>query len=225
MPRRTRANHKAALILIGCIIMASAVYAYTLQYWPPEPSTTGSSEPGSDAVQPRGAISAIVTRPLMITWGELEVMDQRAEPTEVAADEFREDREEPRVIVTPPLKLAASSAPPAEPRSGVMARFKAPTRVSWNIKRGNLPLVPDRDDVFRVMRSIREAVQQCYDTGMVPGEVTLTLTVSGRTGRVQQAEVSETSSTATCIRRLTRKLVFPRFAKETITIKYPYFFK
>jgi hypothetical protein len=164
----------------------------------------------------------------MITWGELEVMDQRAEPTDTEADEnevVKEDKEEPRVIVTPPIKLTASSAPPPERRSGVMARFRAPTKVSWKAERSDLPVVPERDDVFRVMRSIRGAVQQCYDTGMVPGEVTLTLTVSGQTGTVQQAEVSETSSTATCIRRLTRRLRFPRFAKHKITIEYPYFFK
>jgi hypothetical protein len=214
MPRRTRVTHKAALILIGCIIMASALYAFALRYLPLEASRPGSGEPGLSPVQPRGAVSAIITRPLMITWGELEVLDQQAEPTDTKADQ-----EEPPVIVTPPIKSTA------EPRSGVMARVRAPTKIRLKRDRSNLPVAPERGDVFRVMRSIRGAVQQCYDTGMVPGEVTLTLTVSGRTGRVRQAEVSETSSTATCIQRLARRLRFPRFAKEKITIEYPYFFK
>ncbi len=88
-----------------------------------------------------------------------------------------------------------------------------------------LPEMPSRGDVAQVMNSIRRLVQRCYDTSMVPGQVDMTLTVEGRTGRVIKTQVSERSSTATCIRRLARTLRFPTFSRDQITIQHPYTFR
>lgn len=242
MSKRIRALPKAALILTGCIIMASAVYAVTLQHWPLPPSPETASEQSLAPVAQRAPLSTIVTRPVMVTWGDLELVEHPMEQTAVAVDRFaghHDHHDHPdypghpdhsehlgrdrAASVRPPRLLAA--LPAERSTSGVMARFTAPPRQPVAARRSNLPAILTRDDVYRVMTSIRRAVQQCYDTGMVPGEVNLTLTVAGQTGRVRKANVSETSSTATCILRLARTLRFPRFARESITIQYPYLFK
>jgi hypothetical protein len=80
----------------------------------------------------------------------------------------------------------------------------------------------DRASIASTMQSIHSGVQQCYDVGMVPGRVNLRLAVYGQTGRVAVASVDRNSSTARCIRQLARQLRFPRFARTTLTIKYPY---
>jgi hypothetical protein len=135
-----------------------------------------------------------------------------------------------------PVPVVATSGIRATPRpipivaeasdddsEGVMARFKAPPKPE--VAQPTLPEAPDREEIAKAMGSIRREVQQCYDRGMVPGQVVLTLTVSGASGRVIKASVDETSSTATCIRKLARKLRFPRFSREQVTIHYPYSFR
>jgi hypothetical protein len=152
--------------------------------------------------------------------------------------------ETPPKIVAPPLKIVGSvpsseasprprrrfnvgEVPPAPaaddaPR-GVMARFKAPPKPPAPVEQ--LPAVPERDAIAKAMSSVRTKVQQCYDQGMVPGTVDLTLTVAGRTGKVKEASVSPTTSTASCVLKLARGLRFPRFAQDEITIRYPYTFR
>lgn len=210
---------KAALFVVGLAAAGSTVYAVMLRATTEEPSTNetvAAARPAVPLSSPR-------------TWGRLVVLDEpTVEPLPAA------------VIRTPPLVIAGNPYPmgtepararpvrsvvqPAvmapEPGHGVMARFKAAPPA-----KPDLPETPDRDAIAKVMGSVRHEIQQCYDRGMVPGQVDLVLTVEGESGEVQKARVSATSSTATCIQRLARTLRFPRFAKESITIRYPYSFR
>ena len=115
---------------------------------------------------------------------------------------------------------------PAEPAptAGVMARFQAPPERKPRT-RADIAEVPNRDTVAGVIGSARAQIQECYDRGMVPGDITLTLTMAGASGHVERAAVSDSSSTASCIRRVARQLRFPRFAREHITIRYPLSFR
>ena len=117
-------------------------------------------------------------------------------------------------------------------RNGVMASFEAEPEEypepdeEEQVEGGpTMPEMPRREEVAQVMNSIRRLVQRCYDTSMVPGQVDMTLTVEGRTGRVVKTHVSERSSTAICIRRLARTLRFPKFSRTQITIEHPYTFR
>jgi hypothetical protein len=146
----------------------------------------------------------------------VQVSGIRATPRPVPVVESNGIRATPR-----PIPIVAELSNDDSP--GVMARFKAPPRPV--VAEPTLPEAPDREEIAKAMGSIRREVQQCYDRGMVPGQVNLTLIVIGSTGRVIKASVDETSSTATCIRKLARKLRFPRFSREQVTIQYPYSFR
>jgi hypothetical protein len=220
---------KAALFLIGLAVAASTVYAVVLRATTEE-TVASTEEAVATARQPATPVSP---RLEPRTWGRLVVLDEpTVEPAPAA------------VIKTPPLVIAGNpdalsgeppkarpvrsvartaarpTIAPPEPGHGVMARFKAPPPAS-----SGLPETPDRAAIARVMGSVRHEIQQCYDRGMVPGQVDLVLTVEGESGEVQKARVSATSSTATCIQRVARTLRFPRFAKDSITIRYPYSFR
>ena len=104
-----------------------------------------------------------------------------------------------------PVAARAPLAPPVEPEAQELLRETL-----------------DRASIASTMQSIRRGVQQCYDVGMIPGRVNLRLAVFGPTGRVAAATVDTNSSTGRCIRQLARGLRFPRFARTTLTIQYPY---
>ncbi len=111
---------------------------------------------------------------------------------------------------------------------GVMARFDAPDEEAESESdeaKELLPALPQRSEISRVMSSIRQPIQRCYDLNMVPGKVDVKLTVEGRSGRVLKSDISGESSTANCIRRLAESIRFPRFAKDQIAIHYPYYFR
>ena len=85
--------------------------------------------------------------------------------------------------------------------------------------------LPTTDEVGELMASLRPMIERCYEQGLVPGQVTLTLTIAGASGRVIGTAVSATTSTSRCVERAAKSLKFPRFAQETATITYPYIFE
>jgi hypothetical protein len=104
-------------------------------------------------------------------------------------------------------------------------RFARRARAAHEEGKRLLPELPQRTNVQRVMRSIRQRVQACYDRGMVPGNVVLDITIGGLSGKVVRSRVSAKSSTAECIESLVERLRFPRFARSQATIRYRYSFQ
>lgn len=245
---RGRGGKRFIVILVGCVVAASAVYALTVTLHPRGPLNARIERQEHKEPLKSGVEVALAPRiPTKQIWGRLDVFE------EASASEIEPSADIPRIVVptihitaptsgvssgiqaTPrPIPVVASNGMQATPRpipvvaepsdsAGVMARFKAPPKPQ--VAESTLPEAPDREEIARAMGSIRREVQQCYDRGMVPGQVKLTLLVSGSNGRVIKASVDETSSTATCIRKLARKLRFPRFSREQVTIQYPYSFR
>jgi len=219
---------KAALFLVGLAVAGSTVYAVVLRATTDETVTTDET-----AAPPRQPATPVSPRLEPRTWGRLVMLDEptvepapaaviRTPPLVIAGNPNALSGEPPkgRPIRSVARAVAHPTIVPPEPGHGVMAQFKAPPPA-----RSDLPEAPDRAAIARVMGSVRHEIQQCYDRGMVPGQVDLVLTVEGESGEVQKARVSATSSTATCIQRVARTLRFPRFAKESITIRYPYSFR
>jgi hypothetical protein len=236
--RRSHLFNKAGLLVFGLLVAGSTVYALVLRTKPqaqqaikekaPTPAIVKARRPSTD-------LAAAVT-PQPRKWGRLVKVEQEAA------------RPVKKKLTTPMIHIAAGAEPVRQPRpvkkvkrvkvavaekpqagpagrlppggSGVMARFKAVPKPEEN-----LPEAPDRVDIVRVMGTVRGKVQDCYDTGMVPGRVDLVLVVVGDSGRVKQAKVSADSSTATCIKRVARTLKFPRFSRDQVTIRYPYAFR
>jgi hypothetical protein len=232
MGRKADYWKKAAFLVIGLAVAGSTVYALVLR-------NTAAPTIDTTAVEaPLHATSVALTpRVEPRTWGRLVMVDH---PKPAPGPGFNV------VIRTPPLvinadpqpvkthKVASAKAPAAvteavaspgklEGTGGVMARFKAPAAEKPQDE--GLPPAPDRTQIAGVMGSVSDEIQRCYDRGMVPGQVDLVLTVAGDTGRVERASVSANSSTATCIQRVAQTLRFPRFAKDRITIRYPYRFR
>lgn len=228
---------KKSWLVIGLIAVAATVYALAVR----GPSSTEAPSIQPPSVAPTAAHTPTdkeAADPVITRWGELVAMADTAQDTP-------QEAAEPPKITAPPLKIVGTvpsteatprprrrfnvgEVPPPEPPAddaprGVMARFKAPPKPPAPVEQ--LPAVPERDAIAKVMGSVRTKVQQCYDQGMVPGTVDLTLTVAGQSGKVKDASVSPTTSTASCVLKLARALRFPRFAQDEITIRYPYAFR
>jgi hypothetical protein len=132
----------------------------------------------------------------------------------------------PKILVPPMIieaRIPRSWRHPRRPVRRVLVAARAPLAPpvepeAQELLRETL----DRASIASTMQSIRRGVQQCYDVGMMPGRVNLRLAVYGQTGRVAAATVDTSSSTGRCIRKLARGLRFPRFARTTLTIQYPY---
>jgi len=199
-------------------VLASTVYAVVLRA---QPAVGVEGEQQSVIVSQAPLPPRSTGEVAPTVWGRLMMMDRDVDRPTIVHHR--------RVIRTPPLKIDLSRnagparrvrpTPALHTGGGVMARFRAPQ------PRTDLPQEPDRSQIARVMSSIRRRVQQCYDTGMVPGQVDLVLKVEGDSGEVSHANVSADSSTATCIQQLARTLRFPRFSKDHVTVRYPYSFR
>jgi hypothetical protein len=85
--------------------------------------------------------------------------------------------------------------------------------------------VPSPDEIGRAMHALLPAVQRCYDTGMVPGRIELTLVVSGQTGRVLDSSVSDGSSTGRCLQQLGQRVRFKPFGQGRFTLRWPFSFR
>jgi hypothetical protein len=128
---------------------------------------------------------------------------------------------------------AVPSAPPeapAEPAAAATPANDAPPPATPEVERkssrrserrsASLPDRPSRAQVLAAMARVQPAVKACLPTGH--GHVTADMTVLGRTGRVSSAQISgQVGRPGSCIARAVRKARFPKFAAESISIRYP----
>jgi len=215
---------KTTFFLMGCVAVGSVVYA--LAHY--------DSMMADQALNAQIIEDLEIDRPFVALrppdiWGRLELIEEAVEPEQppkfVLAPiviEVSLSRLLHRHRRRPARRARAAAAVRARSSEGVMARFSAapaaPEPVAETLLRESL----DRETIAAVMRSMRRSVQRCYDTGMVPGQVNLTLSVEGESGRVSRVHVDETSTTARCIQGVASRLRFPRFGREQLTIEYPY---
>jgi predicted Zn finger-like uncharacterized protein len=85
----------------------------------------------------------------------------------------------------------------------------------------NLQEKPSRDDVLNAMRDVTEPVKACSkgQTGVAFANIT----VSGKTGRVSNVEVTGmTGDIGSCIARAVRKASFPKFRSDNFQVKFPF---
>jgi hypothetical protein len=84
-----------------------------------------------------------------------------------------------------------------------------------------LPDKPSRDDVLNAMNAIKGPVSACANgqTGVAFANIT----VSGKTGKVSNVEVTGmTGEVGSCIARTVRKASFPKFKSDSFQIKFPF---
>jgi hypothetical protein len=87
----------------------------------------------------------------------------------------------------------------------------------------SLPDTPPREAALTALRSVSDAVAQCG--GGQHGSAMTTITVSGSTGRVSNAQVTGQfagTPIGTCVARAVRTARFPRFRRDTFQVSFPY---
>ncbi|HTU62355.1 MAG TPA: hypothetical protein VMF89_28040, partial [Polyangiales bacterium] len=89
----------------------------------------------------------------------------------------------------------------------------------------DLPDQPSRDETLAAMRGVEAAVRSCAANETLTGTAEVAINVAGATGRVTSATVTGiTGTVGSCIARAVRNARFPRFSRQTFSIKYPYRF-
>jgi hypothetical protein len=124
------------------------------------------------------------------------------------------------------LTGAADSKKPAAPAPAPAAPVAAAAAASSDDGPEELPDSPARDEILAAMRGVESAVRACAEGQALKGTAEVQITVAGTSGRVTNATVSGiTGEAGSCIARAARNAKFPRFAKPTFSIKYPYRFQ
>ncbi|MCA9672268.1 MAG: hypothetical protein KC503_42030 [Myxococcales bacterium] len=134
----------------------------------------------------------------------------------------------PRDIGSFPAVVVRRSAPPALAPASTPAPAPAPARPAAPAEPANdngLPEIPTRAAVREVLAEARPLAERCFDRGMVPGPVTLELSVRGRDGHVEHARVTPSTSTSKCVEHAAEALRFPRFARQRIRVVHRYNFR
>jgi len=87
----------------------------------------------------------------------------------------------------------------------------------------SLPEQPPRDSVASGLRSVAGAVAACGQGQH--GVANTTVTISGSTGRVSNAQVTGQfagTPIGSCVARAVRGARFPRFSRPTFQVSFPY---
>lgn len=124
----------------------------------------------------------------------------------------------PAASVSP--EPAQAAAPPATAEPEPAASKAAAHEPRAERRREKLIDKPSREQVIAAMSRVQGDVRACY--GSSHGVATADLTVIGRSGRITTAHIDGMSgSVGSCIARAVRKAKFPKFAAESISIRYP----
>jgi hypothetical protein len=239
---------KIGVIVAGSFATAGTVFALSAYVYTEAGGLHGATS--AVAVMSRPALSggpAGRIAEVSVDWDQVEVIRSGFEPIALTTNEVKERSVLPARHssagvrarpVAPPLLVsrAERGARTRGYRQGLVRPGPTegvPERVAFDSaseaasddmddEESGLPERPRREQVARTMATIRRGVQRCFDLKMVPGEVVLHLTVAGSSGRVIHTRTSEATGTATCIGGLSRRLRFPLFARERVTIRYTY---
>jgi hypothetical protein len=195
----------------------------------PEPT---KSEPTKEADADREPIAKGVTAALVH-----ELPEERA--PQAKPDDPPVAKEEPAAEPAPTEAATAAVAPstdaPAEDaaeepaaaeaaKSSSSSKHARSERTSRSRKPRDSGAVPQRlsrEQVITAMNRVQPAVTACF--GGTRGSAMAAITIIGRTGRVTTAQISgQGGAVGSCIARAVRGATFPRFADDSLTIRYPF---
>jgi hypothetical protein len=122
---------------------------------------------------------------------------------------------------------AAAAVPAAQEQQPVERAASAPSRSRSDSgsrprrQKENAPQHLSRDQVISAMSRVQPAVAACFHG--TRGSAMASITIIGRTGRVTTAQISgQGGAIGSCIARAVRGATFPRFADDSLTIRYPF---
>jgi len=118
-------------------------------------------------------------------------------------------------------------APPPEPSSldALLDRALSGSGGSAPTQAESLPDTPSRDEIARVLRGLSDEVAQCRESGVGPTIATTRVVIHGATGRVARVTVDGDLAWTTvgaCIGQTLEQARFPRFARDTFEVRFPY---
>ncbi|MGD8859921.1 MAG: GYF domain-containing protein [Myxococcales bacterium] len=132
-----------------------------------------------------------------------------------------EKAEEP----APDPLLAGPSEPKDAPKEPPKERSLDDLLAGAVAKPEKLPDSPTRDQVLKAIAGVKKAVMACGQGQDVGGTARAQITVSGSSGRVSHVNVTGIQGTVgSCVAREVRKARFPKFAKPTFSVAYPFKF-
>ncbi|MCB9596529.1 MAG: proprotein convertase P-domain-containing protein [Sandaracinaceae bacterium] len=136
---------------------------------------------------------------------------------DAGADEGSFDRFDLRLTCGSPTTVAVADPTPVPP-----VRDPTPTAVTHRPVVSNLPELPTRSDIVRVLGALRPRVEAC-GTGQ-GGSARVIATVTGSTGRVTQVSANGLSdpNVQRCVVRTVRTATFPRFRRQSLDVDYTY---
>ena len=209
---KTRMGNKVLVSLAACIIGGSVVYAFTVGLQPARFLPMAGPQEVSKPTRVQARALPLKPR-ITMTWNAIHI--RAKPPRKVVEREVQHAKIVKRKVVATVHQAAAEHVP-----AGVMARFANSATADEDL----VPQLPNKFGVAGVMRSARSRVQRCYERGMVPGLVVVSMTING-TGRVIGATVSPSTSTATCVRAEVAKLRFAPFRRSRTSVRYRYHFR
>ncbi len=115
---------------------------------------------------------------------------------------------------------------PAASGGGSSGGTRAPAPASGAPASGGgtgLPQTPSRDQVAEVMRGLLSTVKACVPDQT--GTIAVQITITGASGEVADASVvgrEADDPEAICVSEVVRGATFPRFAKDKLSIKFPF---
>jgi hypothetical protein len=113
---------------------------------------------------------------------------------------------------------ASSTPAPTEAKS---SRSRSDSASRARRHQDDMPAHLSREQVVAAMTRVQPAVGACF--AGTHGSAMASITVLGRTGRVTTAQVSgPVGVIGSCIARAVRGASFPRFADESLTVRYPF---
>ncbi|UJR83126.1 GYF domain-containing protein [Sandaracinus amylolyticus] len=155
----------------------------------------------------------------------------RAQPSTLDEPEIVEATPPSEPVVAPPEAAPETSDEEPEHVSSIDALLEAAVDAPTEAEPSDapsapapaLPATPDREDVDRALTRAHSAVAACAEHGH--GLAMVRITASGDTGRVTSAVVEGPlagTPAGSCVARAVRGVTFTRFARESLTIEYPF---
>jgi hypothetical protein len=92
----------------------------------------------------------------------------------------------------------------------------------------NLPMQLSMSQIQAGMQGARAAVSACYDQYGVDGEVDVTATIAGTSGKVTSVKIAgplKGTPSAGCVSTAVQKLSFPRFQSDAQDVTLPFFLR
>ncbi|MBN2341462.1 MAG: hypothetical protein JXX29_11595 [Deltaproteobacteria bacterium] len=218
-PRKPATGGFASWLKVAAVFAAFIMVVTLIAITPTPFRATENFSVSSTAIE-AGATQGIQSLRVATTLPEAPKVRSAAMPQSqemiISEHETRSSSEADSAAVPPSQENTATAA--------AMQRVGKAKKTSVVPAAASVPALPSRDAVKYTMNRVAPRVAGC-GTGQAE-RVVVRMTFSGRSGRVQSAQIINpiihSKDTARCVSNAVRRAKLPKFQKPTLTIKYPF---